>query len=304
MSVSGEQQEVINDEQEVINNEQEIINVEPVGEGEGSGGVVSDPLAAAGESPVDGDEQGAGQEELKGEEEKKAESTQEGAVGGTQKFGRFRTSKADEGESCSVHQHCTRRGVKGFSPGAAVDLLMGTEGVAAMRPETIPSFFRGALKKNAGGVALKVKREGEWRNYTFQQYWDTVVSVAKSYLKVRRVHRHTDTQTHDDMGIHTYILPTPPRWVWSRSMACVSLGSTPQSGSAAAWEPYSQGEPTATTQNTQLHGEYLIPKSLSSTHSFTPSTRPPTSPLSTYHKVRFFLQESMFANFVDRLEFP
>lgn len=94
---SGEQQEVVNDEQEVIKDEQEVINDEQVGEGESSGGVVSDPLTAAGESPVDGDKQGAGPEELKGEEEKKVESTQEGAVGGTPKFGRFRTSKADEG---------------------------------------------------------------------------------------------------------------------------------------------------------------------------------------------------------------
>lgn len=76
---------------------------------------------------------------------------------------------------------------------AAVDLLMGTEGVTAVPPETIPSYFRGAVKKNPTGVALKVKREGEWRNYTFQQYWDTVVSVAKSYLKVclSHTHRHT-----------------------------------------------------------------------------------------------------------------
>ena len=88
-------------------------------------------------------------------------------------------------------------------PSAAVDLLMGSEGVAAIRPETIPSFFRGALKKNAGGVALKVKREGEWRNYTFQQYWDTVVSVAKSYLKVRCLHVHTERYRHG----HTH---TPP----------------------------------------------------------------------------------------------
>ena len=118
---------------------------------------------------------------------------------------------------------------------------MGTEGVAAVRPETIPSYFRSALKKNAEGVALKVKREGEWRNYTFQQYWDTVVSVAKSYLKVRCLHVHTGRHRH----WRTHTLP-PPRWVWSRVMVCVSLGSTPRSGSSAAWGPYSQGKPTTT----------------------------------------------------------
>ena len=223
-----------------------ITNGLHLAEGKGSGGETLKDLTAVGEGPVNSVEHASGEDGVK---------KKDGAVREAPKHGRFRITKPDEGESCSVHQHCTHRGVKGFSPGAAVDLLMATEGVAAMRPETIPSFFRGALKKNAGGVALKVKREGEWRNYTFQQYWDTVVSVAKSYLKVRRVHRHTDKQRHDDMGIHTYILPTPPRWVLSRSMVCVSLGSTPQSGSAAAWEPYSQGEPTATTQNTQLHGE-------------------------------------------------
>ena len=100
--------------------------------------------------------------------------------------------------------HDELEGVNGHSLAAAVDLLMGTEGVAATRPETIPNFFCGALKKNAGGVALKVKREGEWRNYTFQQYWDTVVSVAKSYLKVCLpstqaqicTRRHTHAYTH------------------------------------------------------------------------------------------------------------
>ena len=78
---------------------------------------------------------------------------------------------------------------------AGVDLLMGTEGVLAVSPETIPSFLRGALKKNPNGVALKVKREGEWRDYTYQQYWDTAVSVAKSYLKVC-LYTHTLTGTH------------------------------------------------------------------------------------------------------------
>ena len=77
---------------------------------------------------------------------------------------------------------------------AGVDLLMGTEGVAAVTPETIPSYFHSAIKKNPNGVALKVKREGEWRDYTYQEYWDTVVSVAKSYLKVcLYTHTHGNT---------------------------------------------------------------------------------------------------------------
>ena len=67
-----------------------------------------DPLTAAGESPVDGDGNGPGQEELKGGEEEEAKSKKGGAVGGMQKHGRFRTSKADEGKSCSVQQHCAR----------------------------------------------------------------------------------------------------------------------------------------------------------------------------------------------------
>ena len=161
-----------------------ITNGLHLAEGKGSGGETLKDLTAVGEGPVNSVKHASGEDGVK----KKDRTVREAP-----KHGRFRITKPDEGESCSVHQHCTHRGVKGFSPGAAVDLLMATEGVAAMRPETIPSFFRGALKKNAGGVALKVKREGEWRNYTFQQYWDTVVSVAKSYLKVRRVHRHTDT---------------------------------------------------------------------------------------------------------------
>ena len=149
--------------------------------------------------------------------------------------------------------HDELEGVNGHSLAAAVDLLMGTEGVAATRPETIPNFFCGALKKNAGGVALKVKREGEWRNYTFQQYWDTVVSVAKSYLKVCLP--STQAQICMRRHTHAYIYPPPPpRWVWSRSMACVSLGSTPQSGSAAAWGPYSQGEPWSP----QSHRQHML----------------------------------------------
>ena len=161
-----------------------IANGLQLAEGKGSGGKTLKEITAVGEGPVNSVTHKSGQEEVKKED---------GAVRGAPKHGRFRITKPDEGESCSVYQHCTQRGVKGFSPAAAVDLLMGTQGVAAIRPVTIPSFFRGALKKNARGVALKVKREGEWREYTFQQYWDTVVSVAKSYLKVHRVHKHTDT---------------------------------------------------------------------------------------------------------------
>ena len=161
-----------------------ITNGLQLAEGKGSGGKILKEVTAVGEGPVNSVKHKSGKDEVKEED---------GAVGGAPKHGRFRITKPDAGESTSVYQDCTQRGVKGFSPAAAVDLLMGTQGVAAIRPETIPSFFRGALKKNARGVALKVKREGEWREYTFQQYWDTVVSVAKSYLKVHRVHRHTDT---------------------------------------------------------------------------------------------------------------
>ena len=74
-------------------------------EGEGRGRKTLEQLAAVGESPVNSVQHEGGQEELKGGEEE-----EEGAVGRMLKRGRFRTSKADEGESNSVQQHCTQVG--------------------------------------------------------------------------------------------------------------------------------------------------------------------------------------------------
>ena len=87
------------------NGQQEVVcDGLQLAEGKGRGGETLEQLAAVGESPVNSVQHKGGQEELKGGEE------EEGAVGGMPKHGRFRTSKADEGESNSVQQHCTRGG--------------------------------------------------------------------------------------------------------------------------------------------------------------------------------------------------
>ena len=84
--------------------QQEAVSDEQVAEGEGSEVAPSDPLSAMGESPVDGEEHEIVQKEG-GEEDKAGSKEKEGAVGGAPKHGRFRTSKAEEGELYSV-QHC------------------------------------------------------------------------------------------------------------------------------------------------------------------------------------------------------
>ena len=88
--MSGGQQEVISDGLQLA-------------DGEGRGGESLEQPAAVGECPVNSVKPEGGQEELKGGEEE-----EERTISRMPKHGRFRTSKADEGKSCSVQQHCAR----------------------------------------------------------------------------------------------------------------------------------------------------------------------------------------------------
>ena len=92
-----------------------VSNVQPevitsglqLAEGKGSGGETLKDLTAVGEGPVNSVKHASGEDEVK---------KKDGAVREAPKHGRFRITKPDEGESCSVHQHCTQREVLKGSP--------------------------------------------------------------------------------------------------------------------------------------------------------------------------------------------
>ena len=65
-----------------------------------------------------------------------------------------------------------------------VKLRMGDSGPLAVKPISVPTLFQETVKKLPDGLALAHKRNGEWVNWTYKQYYDDVVKAAKSFIKV------------------------------------------------------------------------------------------------------------------------
>ncbi|XP_033107079.1 long-chain-fatty-acid--CoA ligase ACSBG2-like [Anneissia japonica] len=67
---------------------------------------------------------------------------------------------------------------------AAVKLRMGTSGTAAYPPETLPTLFARIAKNYSNAKALADKRNGEWKFWTYEQYYRDCKIAAKSFLKL------------------------------------------------------------------------------------------------------------------------
>ncbi|XP_060075848.1 long-chain-fatty-acid--CoA ligase ACSBG2-like [Ylistrum balloti] len=66
----------------------------------------------------------------------------------------------------------------------AVKLRMDETGPGAMKPQTVPSVFKGTVDKAPNATALGVKRDGVWVRWTYKQYYDDVRRVAKAFIKL------------------------------------------------------------------------------------------------------------------------
>ena len=74
----------------------------------------------------------------------------------------------------------------------AVNLLLESSGSRSRVPITLVQGLERAVRVASNRVALAVKRNGEWVKWTYQEYYDSVRSAAKSFIKVCSVTPYSD----------------------------------------------------------------------------------------------------------------
>ena len=77
------------------------------------------------------------------------------------------------------------RKVRSTDPADGPDIAMEDSGLAAAKPITIGEMMKLTVSKVPDRVALRYKSGEEWIDLTFQQYYDSTVAAAKSFLKVQ-----------------------------------------------------------------------------------------------------------------------
>jgi len=60
----------------------------------------------------------------------------------------------------------------------------GEAGIANTKPITVMEVFKATTDKFGTKTALGVKRDGEWKTWTFQQYYDQTKIAAKALIKI------------------------------------------------------------------------------------------------------------------------
>ena len=96
----------------------------------------------------------------------------------------------------------TRTKVRSTNPGDGPDIAMGDSGLAAVDPITIGEMMKLTVSKVPDRVGLSYKRDKEWIDITFQQYYDMSVAAAKSFLKVQL---HVYIYPHIHVYVHVHV---------------------------------------------------------------------------------------------------
>ncbi|XP_071117767.1 long-chain-fatty-acid--CoA ligase ACSBG2-like isoform X2 [Haliotis cracherodii] len=65
-----------------------------------------------------------------------------------------------------------------------VRLRMSERGAGAAKPITVPSLLRQVAQKIPNNTALAVKRNGEWVQWTYRQYYADICRTAKAFIKL------------------------------------------------------------------------------------------------------------------------
>jgi hypothetical protein len=81
-------------------------------------------------------------------------------------------------DQCAPAEH-----IWSTEPGTPVKIRMGrnpqTDGTA---PESVPTWFQRIAGENSSKPALKVKREGRWKTWTYREYLEDVKTAAKAFI--------------------------------------------------------------------------------------------------------------------------
>ncbi len=57
-------------------------------------------------------------------------------------------------------------------------------GPASVPPTTVPDVFKRVVRKYPTKPALRVKRDGEWVQWTYREYYTDVAKAAKSLIRL------------------------------------------------------------------------------------------------------------------------
>ena len=77
-----------------------------------------------------------------------------------------------------------RTKVRTTNPADGVDIAMGEEGIANDDPLTIPEVFKMSVERYGERNALGYKEGDQWKFINYREYYQFVVSAAKSFIKV------------------------------------------------------------------------------------------------------------------------
>ncbi|KAK8731594.1 hypothetical protein OTU49_007382 [Cherax quadricarinatus] len=74
--------------------------------------------------------------------------------------------------------------IKTWKPNGVTKLKLGEQGPSAHPPVSVPTLLKKAAEKYPNTHALCVKRNGEWKNTTYREYYDQVRIMAKAFIKL------------------------------------------------------------------------------------------------------------------------
>lgn len=83
-----------------------------------------------------------------------------------------------------------RRRSSSIDPKVGVDLAFGKGKLQDLEPITVGTLFKRTVRKLPKGVALRFIADGLWRSVTYEKYYELVVRVAKSFIKVCSLAQH------------------------------------------------------------------------------------------------------------------
>ncbi|XP_065843145.1 long-chain-fatty-acid--CoA ligase ACSBG2-like [Oscarella lobularis] len=71
-----------------------------------------------------------------------------------------------------------------LEPSQPFRIAMGDKPPSSLPPRTVDQLFRSAVKRGPESMALAVKRDGGWKRWTWQQYYNDTKRVAKAFIKL------------------------------------------------------------------------------------------------------------------------
>ncbi len=73
------------------------------------------------------------------------------------------------------------------NPAEGVDIAMGESEIEKEEPLTIPQLFKNSVQHYGSRDALGYKEENQWKFIQYTEYYQLVISAAKSFIKVQQL---------------------------------------------------------------------------------------------------------------------